>query len=284
MRVLLTGAKGQLGTAFARYFEAKGTEFSAVDLDSLDISDASAVLTAVRSYRPGIIVNCAAYNLVDKAETESEKAFSVNAAGPENLARAAAETGAFLVHFGTDYVFDGAKSPVAYNEKDKTDPLNKYGAYKLEGERLIKVTGVKHLILRLSWVFGNGGQNFMVKLLEWAKKPDALTIASDEISVPTYTGDVVAGVAAALKSGLEGAWHLPNTGACSRYEWASLILNTLNIAKPIIPGHMADFKLPAQRPCFSAMTNAAISSELGITMPHWSESVKRFLKTNGEYL
>ena len=148
-------------------------------------------------------------------------------------------------------------SRVAYVEGDAAAPLNKYGASKLAGEELIRKTGARHLILRLSWVFGNGNQNFIAKLLDWVKKPGALTIVEDEVSVPTYTEDAVTGSLAALKSGLEGLWHLPNTGLASRYEWAGLVLKTLKMEKQLLPGRLADFKLPARRPGFSAMTNAA---------------------------
>ena len=263
---------------FIRRFEEQGHECLRRDLDTLDIGDRGAVMREIRACNPGLIVNCAAYNLVDKAEQCPEIAFRANAYGAENLALAALETGGLLLHFGSDYIFDGIKSPVPYDEKDKPGPLNKYGASKLEGERLIKETGAKHLILRMSWLFGNGDQNFIVKLLEWAKNPGALTVAADEVSVPTSAEDVVAGAMAALKAGLEGTWHLPNTGSASRYEWADLVFKTLNIKKQLIPGRMADFKLPARRPGFSTMTNAAVSRELGITIPHWSEAVKKFLK------
>jgi len=277
MKIMITGAKGQLAGAFIRRFEEQGHECFLSDLDTLDIGDRGAVMRDVLARKPGLIVNCAAYNLVDKAEEAPDTAFRVNAYGPENLALAAAETGAFLLHFGSDYIFDGAKITGPYDEKDKPAPLNKYGASKLEGERLIRASGARHLILRVSWLFGNGDQNFIVKLLEWAKNPGPLTIAEDEVSVPTCAGDVVAGAMAALKTGLEGIWHLPNTGSASRYEWARLVFKTLNIKKQLIPGRMADFNLPASRPGFSAMTNAALSRELGITIPHWAESVKDFL-------
>lgn len=282
MKILITGSKGQLARAFVRRFEEQGHECFRRDLDTLDIGDRSAVRRDIIACKPALIVNCAAYNLVDSAEQCPEIVFQTNACGPENLALAAAETGAFLIHFGSDYIFDGAKAPSPYDEHDKPNPLNRYGASKLEGERLIRETGTRHLILRLSWVFGDGNRNFIVKLLEWAKTSGALTVVEDEVSVPTYAGDVVTGVMAALKAGLEGIWHLPNTGFCSRYEWARLVFKILNIKKQLIPGRMADFKLPARRPGFSAMTNAAVSRELGITVPHWSESVKKFLEVHGE--
>ena len=278
MKILITGSKGQLAGAFIRRFEEQGHECLGRDLDTLDIADRGAVMKDIRACNPGLIINCAAYNLVDSAEQYPEAAFKTNAYGPENLALAAAETGAFLLHFGSDYIFDGAKITGPYEENDNPRPLNEYGASKLEGERLIRGTGAKHLILRVSWLFGDGNRNFIVKLLEWAKTPGTLTVAEDETSVPTYVEDVVAGAMAALKAGLEGTWHLPDTGFCSRYEWARLVFKTLNIKKQLTPGRMADFNLPARRPGFSAMSNRAISKELGITMPSWEDSVRAFIR------
>jgi len=278
MKILITGSKGQLAEAFNRRFEEQGHDYLGRDLDTLDIGARDAVIREVRAFKPDLIVNCAAYNLVDKAEQDSETAFRANASGPENLALAALETGAFLIHFGSDYIFDGAKAPIPYAESDNPNPLNKYGASKLEGEKLIRASGSRHLILRVSWVFGNGNQNFMAKLLEWAKRPGPVTVAEDEISVPTCAGDIVDEAMAAFKAGLEGTWHLPNTGFCSRYEWAGLIFKTLNIDKQLVPGRMADFNLPARRPGFSVMSNAAISKELGITIPAWQDSVRAFIR------
>ena len=278
MKILVTGSKGQLAKSFLRRFKEQGHECLERDLDTLDIGDRGAVMRDIRACAPALIVNCAAYNLVDKAEQFPEAAFKANAYGPENLALAAAEAGAFLVHFGSDYIFNGAKTAGPYDETDMPDPLNKYGASKLEGEKLVRAAGARHLILRVSWLFGDGDQNFIVKLMEWVKNPGALTIADDEISVPTSAEDVAAGALAALKTGLEGTWHLPDSGAASRYEWANLIVKTLNIKKQLIPGRMADFNLPARRPGFSAMSNSAISKELGITIPAWEDSVRAFIR------
>lgn len=281
MKILVTGSKGQLAQVFIRRLEEQGHECLARDLDTLDIGDRAAVMKEAAATGPGLIVNCAAYNLVDEAERFPEAVFRTNAAGPENLALAALETGALLVHFGSDYIFDGAKAPAPYGENDAANPLNKYGASKLEGEKRIRQTGARHLILRVSWLYGKGDRHFIGKLLDWSKRPGELRIANDEISAPTWTEDVATGTLAALKAGLSGTWHLPNTGCCSRYEWAGLVFKTLGIKKNIIRGSMADFRSPAKRPGFSAMTNAAISRELGLTVPRWDDAVIKFLKTNG---
>ena len=276
MRVLITGSKGQLGAAFIKRFEANGWEYQAADVDTLDITDADAVSAAVMPYRPGLIINCAAYNLVDQAETEPKKAFDINAEGVRNLALVARRLESTLVHFGSDYVFDGKKG-APYTEKDAPNPLNNYGLSKLKGEGYaLEVPGA--LVLRLSWVYGHGSQNFMHKLKGWAAKPGPLRISADEISVPTYTGDVVAVTMEALSRGLMGTWHLTNTGHCSRYAWAKLALKEFGIDKELLPAVMADFPSPAKRPLFSAMSNAALATELAVKIPAWEDSVSGFIK------
>lgn len=278
MRALIIGSKGQLGTAFAEYFQRNGWDYEGVDMDRLDITDLDAVLNALIPYRPGLIVNCAAYNLVDKAETDQDKAYAVNAFGPRNIAMALKQLDSFFVHYSTDYVFDGAKR-APYDEKDAPNPLNVYGQSKLKGEQFARETPAS-LVLRLSWVYGKGNQNFMHKLKGWAANPGPLKISDDEISVPTYTGDIVEATMAALKQGLTGTWHLTNSGQASRYDWAKLALKEMGIDKEVLPAKMADFALPAKRPGYSAMSNAAISRELSINIPDWQHSVRAFLKEN----
>ena len=276
MRTFITGSKGQLGAAFVELFKANGWDYAAADADTLDITDGNAVAGAVLNYRPALVLNCAAYNLVDKAETESAKAFAVNAEGPRNLAYVARKLEASLVHFGTDYVFDGVKA-APYVEADKPNPLNNYGLSKLKGEEyVLQVPG--SLVLRLSWVFGQGEQNFMHKLRGWAENPGPLRVSADEVSVPTSTADVVAVTMEALKRGLMGVWHLTNTGQCSRYEWAKLALKEYGIKKEVIPVCMVEFKTAARRPGYSVMSNAAISTELAVKIPCWEDSVKAFIR------
>jgi len=278
MRVLITGAKGQLGAEFVSLFKKSGWEYAAADLDALDIADGDAVLKAVLPYRPGLIVNCAAYNLVDKAESEPKPAYAVNAEGVRNLAFAAKQLESKLVHFGTDYVFDGEKrSP--YLETDAANPLNEYGRSKLKGEEYaLECPG--SLVLRLSWLYGGGEQNFMRKLLRWAEAPEPLRAAADEVSVPTLAADAVAAVMEALKAGLTGRWHLSGGEPCSRFDWAKAALKAYGVEKEVLPAKMADFGLPARRPGYSAMSNAGICGELGLKFPHWRGSVEKFIREN----
>jgi dTDP-4-dehydrorhamnose reductase len=276
MKIFITGSKGQLAESFLRRFERDGIEYRAHDIDTIDIADAQSVNTAVEAFKPSVIINCAAYNLVDKAETDTDTAIRANATGPQNLAAAAKKAGAFMVHFGTDYIFDGEKAGVPYVEADKPNPLNVYGKSKLQGEDFVRASGAPSLVLRLSWVFGHGRQNFIFKLREWAAKQPELRITADEVSVPTYTEDIVVATMAALKKGTQGTWHLTNAGFCSRYVWATTALEAMGIQKKVIPVSMNEFKTAAKRPGFSAMSNAALCSELGIEIEHWSEATKKF--------
>jgi len=275
---LITGRNGQLAREFIKRFTARSIGFVAPDEQHLDIIDTEAVLNAVAAHQPAVIINCAAYNLVDRAEQDQDKAFSVNSIGAKNLAQAAARAGAVLVHFGSDYVFDGGKETGLYTESDPTNPLNVYGRSKLAGEQSVMEEGGRFLIFRLSWVFGEGTQNFIHKLTEWSGSNEYLKIACDEFSVPTYTGTVVDAVLASLEQGLTGRYHLTNSGYCSRYEWAKLILNSLGINKFIRPVNMDSFKLPAQRPRFSAMSSANLARQLNIEIPAWETAVSSFCK------
>ncbi|MEK6743736.1 MAG: dTDP-4-dehydrorhamnose reductase [Nitrospirota bacterium] len=278
MNYLITGRNGQLAAAFIRRFESRSIEFFAPDESLLDITDAHKTDACVASARPDIILNCAAYNLVDKAEQEPHRAFSVNETGPRNLAVAAHKHHAVLVHYSSDYVFDGRKETALYGEGDAANPLNQYGGSKLAGEQAVReVLGDRSLVFRLSWVFGGGKQNFIAKLLEWSAAQEYLRIACDEFSVPTWTETVVDVTLNSLEQGVGGLYHLTNGGYCSRYEWAKAILRRKGIDKFIRPVPMDSFNLPAKRPKFSAMSNRTITDRLSITIPAWEEAVDRFL-------
>ncbi|HWR73978.1 MAG TPA: sugar nucleotide-binding protein, partial [Nitrospirota bacterium] len=175
-------------------------------------------------------------------------------------------------------VFDGTKVNGLYGEGDAVNPLNEYGRSKLAGEQAVIGESSDNLVLRLSWVYGEGKQNFIYKLTEWAKNSEYLKIACDEFSVPTSTRTIVDVTLKALEQGVSGLYHLVNSGYCSRYEWAKLTLSALGVRKFIRPVSMDEFTLPAKRPKFSAMNNEALSRLLGIRIPEWSEAVIAFLR------
>lgn len=279
MRYLITGKNGQLAKAFTERLAARSLEYLAPEESRCDITDPAGIRELVGSYRPGVIINCAAYNLVDRAEQERDRAFSVNAEGPRILAEAARDQGAFLVHFGSDYVFDGQKESGLYREDDPANPLNEYGRSKLAGEQAVReALAARSLVLRLSWVFGTGRQNFIVKLLGWSRDQPFLKVACDEFSVPTWTETVVDVTLRALEQGVTGLYHCTNSGYCSRYEWAKVILKQQGIDTFIRPVSMDAFNQPAKRPKFSAMSNRTIADLLDLPIMAWDEAVAQFIK------
>ncbi len=278
MRYLVTGKDGQLAKAFIKRLSENSADYTALGRTALNVTDEASVVEACDSYRPDVIINCTAYNNVDGAETTSGEAQSVNTLGPRLLAQASKRHKALLVHFGTDYVFDGAKQDGLYVESDAVNPINEYGKSKLGGEEAIAKETDNFLIFRLSWVFGEGRQNFIYKLLEWSKNNDYLKIVCDEFSVPTYTYTIADITMRAVEARLTGLYHLTNTGFCSRYEWANLVFKRLGITKFIRPVTSEAFDLPAKRPLFSPMDNGLISKKLELEIPTWAQATESYLE------
>lgn len=277
MKFLITGAKGQLAREFLKVLKNDDYKIKALDREGLDVSDSRAVLEAVSYYRPDVVINCAAYNFVDKAEEDSDIPFKVNSTGPKNLASACKKHNALLIHYSTDYIFDGTKEGF-YTEQDKPNPINIYGRSKLEGEELLKKEMENFLIFRVSWVFGEGKQNFLYKLKGLAKKQKVIRVACDQISVPTYTEDIVMSTILSIKEGLRGVYHLTNSGYASRYEVARYFFERLGSDRLILPVSSDYFNTTVRRPYFSAMSNVKLSEELGLTIPDWRDGVDRFIK------
>jgi len=277
MKILIVGKNGQLGREFVK--ELSKTKNSVIPLghEELDIGNIGDVLDVFDRYKPDVVINCAAYNQVDKAEEEYDLAYKTNSIGVKNLAFSSNKYSSFLVHYSTDYVFDGKKENGLYTEIDKPNPLSEYAKSKYLGEVYLKEETEKFLIFRVSWVFGDGKQNFIYKLLKWAEDNSYLKISYDEVSIPTYTKTIVNVTLKALEEGLTGLYHLTNSGYCSRFELAKFVFKTLGIKKFIYPVPSDIFDLPAERPKFSAMDNTLISSILRVEIPNWEEAVSNFL-------
>ncbi len=273
MKILITGAKGQLATGFIEKFKEKGIEYVALSHAELDITQFDKAYTVIKETSPDIVINCAAYNNVDGAEKEAHQAYKVNALGVYNLSVACKDKSIKLIHYSTDYVFDGTKEGM-YIEEDKPNPINEYGKSKLFGEIFIQEILDKYLIFRTSWVYGDGTQNFLYKLEQWAKEKDVLKIAVDEFSVPTSTRAIVEVTLKAVNVGLTGLYHLVNSGYASRYEWAKEYFRIKGINKLIYPAYQADFNLPAKRPRWSAMSNERISRVLRIDIKDWRKELQ----------
>jgi len=277
MKFLITGARGQLAKEFIALFQKKSYSFVALSKNELDVSNFEKVYQTVKEIKPDIIINCSAYNQVDLAEKEKHLAYKVNAIGVYNLAIAARETKAKLVHYSTDYVFDGTKVGF-YVEEDEPNPLSEYAKSKLQGEILLREVLENFLLFRVSWVYGKGTQNFLYKIEEWAKKQEVLKIVVDKFSVPTSTKTIVEVTLKALDAGLTGLYHLTNSGYASRYEWAKEYFRLKGINKLIYPALQADFNLPTKRPKWSVMSNEKISKALGMTIRDWREELKSLIE------
>ena len=277
MKYLITGSSGQLAKEFISHFKQSGMDYIAPAEDVLDITDSDIVERVFGEYKPDVIINCAAYNAVDAAEQDSTVAFRVNSDAVAILAAAARKHGARIVHYGSDYVFDG-KTDHPNHEDSPTNPLNAYGRSKLAGEEAVIESGADFLHFRLSWVYGNGNQNFFHKLMQWSDNNEVLKVVWDQISVPTYTEDIVAYTLAALEKGLTGVYHLTNSGYATRYEMARYFFKCLGKDITIIPVNSDMFPSPVTRPFFSVMSNKKLTKALGSPIPTWENAVKRFVK------
>ncbi len=281
--ILITGANGQLGKEFQKFLSEKNREVLALDIQELDITDLEKTRKILKNIQAEYIINCAAYNDVDKAQEEWKKAFSVNAIGVRNLAIVAAETGAELVHFSTDYVFPGNRN-VPYTIYDQPNPINKYGESKVLGERFLKELNNKYYLVRTSWLFGDGEKNFLRKVLLWASSRQKIRVVDDEVSSPTCTSDLAKAVWDIIKIKAYGTYHITNS-SCSRYEWAELILKEINWQGVLERSKRQEFNLPAKRPDYTVLDNFGFKETTGYEMPSWQEATIRFittLKTKGQ--
>ncbi len=281
--ILITGANGQLGKEFQKFLSEKNREVLALDIQELDITDLEKTRKILKNIQAEYIINCAAYNDVDKAQEEWKKAFSVNAIGVRNLAIVAAETGVELVHFSSDYVFSGNRN-VPYTIYDRPNPINKYGESKVLGERFLKELNNKYYLVRTSWLFGDGEKNFLRKVLLWASSRQKIRVVDDEVSSPTCTSDLAKAVWDIIKIKAYGTYHITNS-SCSRYEWAELILKEINWQGVLERSKRQEFNLPAKRPDYTVLDNFGFKETTGYEMPSWQEATIRFittLKTKGQ--
>ncbi len=277
-RVLITGATGLLGRALTAEARARGLEVFPLHREELDVTDPEAVDAALHDAAPGVVFNCAAFSNVDAAESEPRKALAVNRDGARNVAEAAAREGALMVHISTDYVFDGRKeSP--YLPTDQPAPLNRYGISKLAGEMAVREAAPEHLIVRTSWLFGEGSAGFVgfVRRALDAPPSDCLTIVSDEWSRPTWVADLAPALLELVEKGARGCLHLANAGSCSRLELALEIRSVLGSEITLCPVPAEEFGAPARRPHYSVLDLSDGERILGRALPHWGEALRRFL-------
>lgn len=253
-------------------------DLRAVDIEELDITDRAAVQEMVLSFAPKIIINCAAFTRVDECEEKKDLAFAVNGAGVGHLAEAACQTGAYFVHFSTDYIFDGTKG-TSYGEDDPATPLSIYGASKWEGECLVRKHLEDYLLIRTQWLYGEDGNHFVKTILRLAETQDVLKVVDDQVGSPTWTEDLAEATLALIEREATGTYHLVNDGYCSWYQFASRIIEEAGLPTKVIPCTTAEFPRPAKRPAYSVLSTDRAKSVLGSGLPPWERSLKRFLRS-----
>lgn len=283
MNILLFGAMGQLGSELQSTMKSLG-EIALYDIHNLNLENILDVRDTIRTIRPEVIVNASAYTAVDQAEREAEKAFRVNGEIPGLFADEAARLNAFLIHYSTDYVFDGTTG-TAYQESDPVNPLSVYGSSKLAGEQAIQSGNANYLILRTSWVYSRNKNSFVTKVLEWARRQDVLRVVSDQVSNPTWARTLAEVTAGLLNKGLDflierkGLYHMAGGGYASRLEWAKKIIELdpnkhEQMVKEILPALTSEFPTPAQRPLFSALDCSLFQTTFDMQLPRWEDALK----------
>jgi dTDP-4-dehydrorhamnose reductase len=271
MRILVVGADGQLGSDVVRLLSPT-VDVTARVVDELDVTDRAALRREAEVSHPDVIVNCAAYTAVDKAESEPNTAYRVNVLGARNVAQAAERIGARVVYFSTDYVFDGAAAE-PYVEDAPTGPVSVYGTTKLLGEQATREANPDHLVLRLAWLYGPTGHNFVRTILHLAREKDVLRIVDDQTGSPTFTEDVVHQVLALIEDGASGTYHCVNTGRATWYEFARSIVRACGLDIPVIPIRTVDYPTPARRPAFSVLADRNLDLEGLNVMRPWQEAL-----------
>lgn len=285
MKILLAGGSGQLAQELQPILLSSG-EVIAVDRTRLDLSRPESIRQAMAEIQPDLVVNAGAYTAVDKAESEPELANAVNGIAPGILAEECEKLGASLIHFSTDYVFDGSHGS-AYLETDSTNPLGTYGKSKLAGEEAIRKAGNPHIIIRTAWVYGNGGKgNFVKTMLRLGKEREEIRVVADQIGSPTWTGDLaeaISQIIPLLGSETFGTYQYTNSGVCSWYDFAIAIFEEaaqlgfpLKIQR-VIPITTSEYPTPAKRPAFSVLSTVKISALLGTYPPHWRQGLRQML-------
>ncbi len=283
MRVLITGARGQVGRAVIQAAPAN-VQVIAVVHDELDIGNALLVNQFVQTRRPDVIVNAAAYTAVDRAETETEQAYLANATGPANLASAAASSGARLIHLSTDFVFDGMSS-VPYRPDDPTNPQSVYGTTKRAGELAVcEILPAHSVVLRTAWVYDATGRNFLLTMLRLMHERGVVRVVADQFGTPTATHSLAAAIwAIVARPSLEGIHHWTDAGVASWYDFAVAIaeewaLRTkADAAANVIPIGTSDYPTPARRPRFSVLDKTGTAAALGMMPHHWRQNLRRVI-------
>ena len=282
MNILVTGANGQLGNEMRRLGAVSPNNYIFTDVAELDITNADAVMNAVKAASVDAIINCAAYTNVDKAESDETTAELINATAVANLAAAMKEVGGTLFHVSTDYVF-GSEGNTPRTENMPLNPLGVYGQTKLHGEQAILESGCKALIFRTAWLYSEFGNNFLKTMLRLTAEREQLNVVFDQVGTPTYAGDLALAIFSIIEAGVyegnEGVYHFSNEGVCSWYDFAVEIATAAgNTNCRINPCHSSEFPSPVTRPPYSVLDKTKIKAIFDIDIPHWRESMEYCIK------
>ena len=273
MRLVVTGAGGMLGRDVVRVACGAGHDVTALARTQLDITDADATTEAVVQAAPDVVMNCAAWTDVDAAEAQEAAALAVNGTGAGNVAGAAALAGAAIVHVSTDYVFDGTKR-TPYVESDPTGPIGAYGRTKLAGEQAVAAAGGRHAIVRTAWLFGLGGPNFVDTMLRLGRERDEVSVVTDQIGCPTWTGHLAGALVSIAERGTTGILHGAGSGSCSWFAFAREIFDLAGVACTVNATTTEAFPRPAPRPAWSVLATERIDAP---TLPPWREGLSGYL-------
>jgi dTDP-4-dehydrorhamnose reductase len=287
-RILLIGRIGQVGWELRRTL-APLAQVACVDIPEIDLTSGDSIRRWVAEARPNIVINAAAYTAVDKAESEPDKAMKINGVAPGILAEAAKKSGALLVHYSTDYIFDGAKTN-PYVETDSPNPLGAYGRSKLAGDEAVRAIGGAHLIFRLCWVYGARGQNFMLTIMRLAREREKLRVVADQMGCPTWSRMIAETTALALRQAVaardwiafSGTYHLASSGVTSWQGFAQAIVNLMPAegrkCSEVEAVKTPEYPTPAKRPAYSVLGCSKLERVFGLRLPHWEDSLRQAME------
>jgi dTDP-4-dehydrorhamnose reductase len=277
VRLLIAGGLGLLGTEIARVFEGSAG-IRTTDREEWDVTDPEACRREVDAFRPDVVIHCAGYTAVDRAESEAEKARLLNVEGTRNVARACRGRGALMVTFGTDYIFDGA-SPRPYREEDPANPLSVYGKSKWAAERALREEGGDHLLVRTQWLFGPAGRNFIRTILEKARRGETLRVASDQVGCPTFSRDLAGAVRNLLGARARGTVHFSSEGETSWFGLARYVLERCGLPAALLSqARTRDLPYPAPRPAYGVLSKEKYRAITGVSPRPWEEAVGEYLE------
>lgn len=277
MKVLVTGVKGQLGYDVVNCLGDRGIECLGVDIEDFDITNAEQTEQFIVNYGPDAVIHCSAYTNVNKAEEEKELCLKVNGKGPENIAKAVKKLGAKMIYISTDYVFPG-DGEAFYEPGDTTGPQSVYGSTKLAGERAVQSVLDKYFIVRISWVFGKNGNNFVKTMLKLGTERPEVRVVCDQIGSPTYTKDLAELLCDMVVTEKYGIYHATNEGVCSWAEFTEEIFRQANLPSKVIPIPTSEYPTPAKRPLNSRLSKACLDQAGFLRLPDWKDALRRYLE------